>query len=194
LTGTITGPDGSPAGGVTVTVMQQWPSWAIRATTVTASDGTYDVTITPGTYRVRFFDGQARFERRWWNVQPTYKVAGELVVDWNVDAIANQQLSAIAGGAIRGAVTNETTGDPVTNARVQIFNADGYVAGATVNPFGHFNVWLPADTYWVRYVDPTRVLYSSWFGGVNDFPSAVPLVVTNAPVVADGTLGPWPTG
>jgi len=193
LKGTITAPDSSPAAGVTVTVMYQWPSWTVRATTVTALDGTYDVPVLPGTYRIRFFDGQGRFARRWWNAVSTYKVAGELAVDWNVDAIADQQLDAVEGGAIRGFVTDETTSDPVLTARVQIFNANGYVAGATVNAFGHFNVMLPAGSYWVRYVDSTRRLYSSWFGGAHDFPSAVPVVVGTTPVTADGTLGPWPT-
>jgi hypothetical protein len=193
IRGTVTGPGGVPAAGVTVTIMGTWPSWVIHRTLVTDAAGQFDATMNPGTYRVRFFDGQGRFTRRWWNAVSTYKVAGELPVDWNVDAVADQQLDAIEGGAIKGFVTNETTGNPVPTARVQIFNANGYVAGADVNAFGHFNVQLPPGSYWVRYVDRTRTLYSSWFGGANDFPSAVPVVVATTPVIADGTLGPWPT-
>jgi hypothetical protein len=190
LSGTVTDPSGSPAAGVTVTIMGTWPSWTIDRTLVTDAAGHFDATMNPGTYRVRFFDGLGRFTREWWHSKGSYHIADDVVVDWNASATADQQLTAADGGGLRGVVTDSVSGQALTAVVVQVFNTNGYVAGVHADGLGRYHVVVPSGSYWIRFVDLTHAHKSSWYGGP-DFPTAQMAQVTNTYATADGQMTLW---
>lgn len=83
VSGTVTGPDGAPAPGVTVRLYADGDGWLGSASTTTADDGTYRIDgVRPGTYRVAFAPppGSAAVGE-WYDDEPTRAAASPVEVE-----------------------------------------------------------------------------------------------------------------
>jgi 5-hydroxyisourate hydrolase-like protein (transthyretin family) len=172
---------GAPAEGVTVTLMKQWPSWEVAATTTTDAAGQFRFdALEPGSYRVRFFDGLGRYQRTWLGATTTYKTATPITVTVGNETLADQALPPVAG-MLTGRVTDQDTHAGLNGIRVLVFDATGYVAGATTGPAGHYTLHgLPPGTYWVRFIDPTPAGHQpAWYPGVPTYATATTGVLGN---------------
>lgn len=192
ITGTLTA-DTTPAAGVTVTLLADWPTWRTVATTTTGPDGTYTFPDLPwGRYKLRFFDGQGRYQRRWWNGQDTYQSGAVATLTAGGATTADDTLTP-AVAALTGHITDATTTNPIPGARVQLFTANGYLAGTTTSPDGtyRFNA-LPPGTYQIRALDPVPWAHrSAWYPGVPDHPSATTITITPGTTTTDLALPRW---
>jgi predicted acyl esterase/5-hydroxyisourate hydrolase-like protein (transthyretin family) len=158
VSGTVTEEgSGLPAVGVTVTLMNINPSWTIAATTVTDGSGHYSFDPVPdGSYQLRFFDGQGRYQRTWYSSKQSYLHADVVTVSGGVSLPANQALPAMPTGQISGRVQSASgAGRPGISVRIYR-ESDGYYAGGITGADGYFLLQgVPAGNYRVQFVDAT---------------------------------------
>jgi len=159
----------NPIAGITVTVMGPWPGWGFVRTTRTAADGSYVVAGLPaGTYRLRWFDGLGRFDRRWAGTSDTYRHGSDLVVVPGQQLAVDGVLHALSPGDLGGSVV-DGTGTRLGGIVVQVFLGDAYFGGTRTDGTGAWRMFgLPAGSYRVRYVDPTFVFATEWYDDVHE--------------------------
>ncbi|MBL4686996.1 MAG: carboxypeptidase regulatory-like domain-containing protein [Nannocystaceae bacterium] len=103
LHGTVEDIGGGPIAGVTVWLVPTMGNTGAAIATITADDGTYDVSLHPDRYTLLA-------------VHPVYVLEGrQTVVSGRA---AREDFVLVPGGAIEGVVTEVSTGDPVQGARV----------------------------------------------------------------------------
>lgn len=171
-------------GGVTVSLLEEHPSWRVVATTTTAADGSYRfVGVPAGSYRLRFFDGTGTWRRTWWSQRASYRTGDAVVVASGPATTAAQRLAPLATGAVTGRVT-DGSGAALPGIWVLVFStSDGYVGAASSGPAGGFTVRdLRPGSYVVQFVDPTRTVLARWFGGAVLAPRARVVDVQDDPV------------
>ncbi len=140
LNGTIAGlvydaQTGDPIAGATVEVVEA------NATVYTDENGTFQVTVLPGTYTLHVSaDG-------YYNETLTVDV-GE-----NETVIVQIPLQRMANGTIAGWVTDASTGDPIANATVWVYVNDQPVYAYT-NASGYYELEVPVGTYTVYAAKP----------------------------------------
>ncbi len=201
--GTVTAPGGGPAAGVTVSLLGRWPSWTVAATTTTDAAGHYSFpAVVPGTYRVRFFDGQGRYQRQWWSAADTYSTGGDVVVGLDASVAADATLVVRAGGAIEGHITDRPSTQALAGASVRVYSAAGFVVGATTNSWGGFRInGLAAGSYWIQVSDPSCPPFvvscavnghkSQWAPGTDRFGDATPITVGTTVMTVNVSLPRW---
>ena len=114
ISGTVTGPDGSPVAGVLVSAI----GLAFR-TAVTSADGSYQIHgLVAGSYTVQFDDFEGRYlteyhDDTYFEGSATLVVVGESEAVMGIDA----QLSA--GGSMSGTVA-DADGNPVEGISVSV--------------------------------------------------------------------------
>jgi hypothetical protein len=186
LAGTATDGTGTPMGGITVTVMREWPSWVVAGTVQTSADGTWRIDDLPvGRYRVRFRDLQERSGWLWSTTSPTYRAAADVVVQMAKTTTIDVALPALPDTVVAGRVTDAVTGLPIEGAHIAVFDASGFVLWATSGANGYYGIrGLPSKTYklWIR--GPNLAYVSEWF---DNQPTAA--VSNNVSVGVPGTAG-----
>jgi len=183
---------GIPAGGVVISVLDEWPSWVISASTLTAADGTWNVDgLAPGSYRVRFRDLAGTRPRQWWQGGATYASATPVALAAGEDIPLDADLGETPAVGIAGTVRNHT-GTPLPGVWVQVFTTTSYAAGAITDAGGLYRVdGLASGAYFVRFVDLTPgQSWSSWHPGVLLFQDATMVSVTAPGLPVDATLHP----
>lgn len=192
IAGVVTDDAGAPTEGVTVSVLETWPSWKVVQTTRTDAAGHYAfVGLPAGTYRIRFFDGQGRFARTWYGNGTTYRATGDVAVtDGPAGAVADQSLAPRPTGELTGHVQADVIGLGLGGIVVQAFTDQGLVAAAVTDPGGTYHLrGLDPGTYRVRFVDPTHTYRSEFHTDQPTPVTADPVVVSSTPVTIDEHLG-----
>ncbi|MBX0356899.1 carboxypeptidase regulatory-like domain-containing protein [Halobacillus sp. Nhm2S1] len=168
LQGTVTDIAGDPIPGAEVVVRQFTSTGPIIATAITETDGSYLVTsLPPGTFiLIAKADGYAQ-ETSSLILEP-----GSIVTE---DFVLSQQTSTL-----EGTVTGESTGDPIENALVQIFDANGVlIATAQTGADG---------TYRLDGLSPGE--YTASFSNPEYQPETIRFMTTpGQTVVVDAILG-----
>lgn len=110
------------------------------------SDGSYSVSVAPGTY-ILHFAGEGRVHSEFWDDARTKEEAAPLTVEpgQSLDGIDAQLASAtVISGVVRA------DGAPIGEAMIEVM-ADGLFVGMTLTrPDGAYEIVLPAGTYTVR--------------------------------------------
>jgi uncharacterized repeat protein (TIGR01451 family) len=192
ILGTATDAAGAAAPGVTVSLMADWPSWVVVATTTTDASGNFRFDgVAPGTYRLKFFDASGRWARTWYQSSPTYMTGVGVLVSAAADVAVSQHLTARTGGALKGHVQDAGTGAARQGIVVQVFGSSGYVGGGTTGAFGnfHFDDLVPG-TYRVRVVDPSHTYQTEWYEDAATAATSTPIVVNGAAVTISIAIAP----
>ncbi|HEV7710412.1 MAG TPA: carboxypeptidase regulatory-like domain-containing protein [Asanoa sp.] len=189
ISGHVTTAAGTPAGDVLVQAYDS-DSWAGRAFTTTAEDGSYRLDgLATGHYLVGFsgadradqyFDGKTEISE----ADPVSVTAGQTTT---VDE------DLLAAGFLTGRLT-DPTGAPLENSLVRIYRADDeYVADAVgTDSDGTFRVAVPTGSYFVSF-QPLEDLYQEQYVPGKVAPAAAQrFVVTEGQetTVNDSALAP----
>jgi 5-hydroxyisourate hydrolase-like protein (transthyretin family) len=187
ITGRVTAPGGTPLKDITIFVGNEDNSYQNYVTT--NATGVYTATALPsGSYRV-FFRPNSYIPETY-NNRPNY---------WDGDPIAVTAPNTVSGidaelapgGAVRGKVTDASSGDPVEGVFVEVLDANGQRAEtATTQADGTYETetTLPSGNYRVRFNADERFASCAYITSYyHDKPSegAANLVHVAAPVVTD---------
>jgi protocatechuate 3,4-dioxygenase beta subunit len=180
ITGTVTGPDRNPVGGVAVNAS----GTDAGGSATTAADGTYSVALnptsaTPGPVTVEFNqNGTSNLGTQWWNNKPSQATADPIAVQpgQTISGI-NAQLQANVG-SITGTVTGPS--GPIFSAQVKLFTPGGTTPIATATSLAAgggftFNQVAPG-TYQVEFAADGYA--AQWWNGAADQANATLVTVT----------------
>ncbi|HMQ24886.1 MAG TPA: carboxypeptidase regulatory-like domain-containing protein [Acidimicrobiales bacterium] len=171
--GTVTAAgSGKPIGGAFVAVLRT-TDFAIAGGTVADPGGNYVAEVPPGTYFVYVIDAEGRHTSGFFGTPTTRTVDA-------VGAVDTDPALARLRGAITGTITDQTSGDPLTDAWGLTLTTSGVPGTADpVDSAGQFTVpdLVPGDHY-VAYVDGTGQRTTEFFQDSPNVPDATPVPVT----------------
>ena len=168
ISGTLTGSDGAPIDGGSVTVYR--PDWSYVAGTASKADGTYHVVVDPGSYRV-YASGGAAYEPEYFDDATTLAAATAIEVDSITDRtdvnIVLQRRPSISG-----------TMTPCGYAQAVIPEVWWYLSGQTTcdGATGTFEIFVDPGSYLVFFSPYAPSFASEWWDGA-DQAGATPVVV-----------------
>lgn len=150
---------------------------ALTAQALTASNGTYQLAITPGTYRVLVFDPRFEYATSYWSSATSYETTSPVTV-------GGSDMISLDFGMRRGTrVTGTVTANGVPVEGAEVFALDGAgnrVAGGTMRG-GAFNLVVVPGTYDFFALDPASHHYPSAPKRLTIGSSAPPLAFTLTP-------------
>jgi neocarzinostatin family protein/carboxypeptidase family protein len=199
ITGTVTGPDGSPVAGAPVWAYAPSDGFVGSHRAVTASDGTYTITdlVTQTDYRVRFGPPTgSTLVPEWWN-DAVSRSRGETVVLSFGAPSATLDAQLAEGGGIAGTVT-DTGSAPLAGVKVYAYAPwDTWVGSyaATTGADGSYEidgVW-PSSDYRVRFVPASGSTFTpEWFDNQPTAATAARFEVTSGVIGTnvDASLAP----
>lgn len=134
--------------------------------------------LTPGAYKVGFYDPSGLHVTRWFDDQQTAASAAVVVVGstgitTDVDAV----MPSVT--AVSGTVRNEA-GQPIEGVCAYLFNTDGTYAGAgscSVADGRYVVSGIAAGSYRVAFYDPAGMHVTRWYDAAPDHASAADVVV-----------------
>ena len=187
ISGTVTGPGGTPLAGIEVTSQVFFAPhdhfhWVDFATT--AADGTYTVTAEPGEAVIGFSSSTGEYKAEYWDDQASEWTANEITVSAGQKVTGKDAVLARTAG-ISGTVTlpeGALRGDK----RVRIIDPEtGAVASrAAVAADGSYTAWgLEAGTYRVEFarVSGAAISAAEFFDGAAEAtPGAADLITLGA--------------
>ncbi len=191
LHGTVTGAGDVPLPGIEVRAYDAVYG-TLRATAVTAGDGTYAQPLPAGSYRLQFHDPSGTYADEFFDDVADWVSSSVAVVPESGDVQADATL-LLAHGGVAGTVTLAGSGAPLPGITVEVLNAVGWVlADAVTAPDGTFVVAdVPVGTVTVRYRDPSGTYATRYFDGADTRGAATPVTVTGgATATADQALAP----
>ena len=196
ITGTITGPDGSPVAGVQVFAQSQegnggFVNGGDEVGTSTA-DGTYSIAVTTGTYTVEAVDSSDTFVPTYYSTAGTGGAAitpvsaARLDVNANVSGINIQFAPARhISGTVRAAVGGQWQFMNIFACSTGVTPGTCYFGGTQAD--GTFRIAVPTGTYLLSFVDFVGGVLSGYWsshGLVATSARATKLDVTAADVSA----------
>lgn len=184
ISGSVRTQSNLPLASVDLDVFDALGNYVSYADAMTAADGTYTLNaVEPGDYYVQADPTAAQGY-----VDAFYPGQIDMVLATLVHVTAGTPVAGIdiplqAGGTISGRVTKASSGLPIANLRVSVFNAQGTIVsayGGSTAADGTFLVGaMPAGTYFIRSAgDPVQGLAFEFYGGVYRFSQATALQVT----------------
>lgn len=152
----------------------------LRATTRTASDGTYTLVVPPGEYKLAAFDESLRFATEFYGGTRTFRGAGALPAVQEITA-ASLDFRLDAGLRVSGTVREGTM--PVAGITVAAFDPSGeFIASGTTNAAGQYALVVAPGEYRLVAFDP-ELRYAVAFESGTSFDAAPPRTVGAAVTV-----------
>ena len=127
----------------------------VRGTTTDAS-GNYSLDVSPGEYRLAFFDPSGTSDLEWFEDQPYDGLASASTVTAPSSGV-NATLVR-SRGVVSGSVRSAGSGSAIGGAWVVAFDLGGQLVAGTTSKSssgGYDLTGLPAGTYRIVFVDPT---------------------------------------
>jgi hypothetical protein len=162
ISGTVTGPSGTPLADIELTTNWEWPwTW-----TVTGSDGTYSLAVPAGSYTVTIYDPSGTYVGGCYDSSSSSGFSDQGAC--TPVSVTNQDVSGIdvtmpLALHITGTVTGPD-GAPLANISVGAQEGN-YNANASTGSDGTYSLAVPAGSYTVWFNDPNanyvRGCYSS---------------------------------
>ena len=190
--GTVTAEQGGqPLSGVNVYVYSD-NGYSSVASGYSGQDGTYTTSaLPPGDYKVRFSAPyQSAYLGEWFDNKQSFDT-GTPVGITTADATANASLAL--GSRIKGTVTAEPGGQPLSGANIYVYsgNQSSAVGYAYTGQDGSFATeGLPPGDYKVRFNAPYQSAYlGEWYDNKQTFESATPVKITTPGTDATANAG-----
>ena len=194
ITGTVRGPGGIPAAGVTVQAFLPGVFFFPGATAVTPSDGTYTLSgLGQASYEVVFRPSVGSpLRSEWFDGSTSRSGATPVAVSESTASVADADL--VSSGSLSGTVTGPT-GAPLGGVRVVLFGPTDTWAGSyeavTASDGTYLLPALAPASYRVRFVPPSSSgLAAQWYGNTPDR-GASPLVAVTGGGGATGIDATW---
>jgi hypothetical protein len=201
ISGTVTGPDGTPLAQITVYAGQIDTSiHSYNVDAKTASDGTYSMAVPAGSYSVAFTDSGRNYLTGYYS-STGFTAFGDSATPVTVGEsdVTGIDVQMETGYLISGKIT-VTGAAPLANVNVVAYSpAHSYEARATTATDGTYSITVQASDYTVAYDSGGRYLdgwYSSSASGqfTSDQGSATLVTVTTSNVTGiDVVLPPGAT-
>ena len=180
ISGTVTGPGGTPLEDICVAVSDS--DFDNFGAAETVANGTYTVVLpADADYRVGFADCNALYNvvDEYWNDEPTISTADPVAVS-NDNTTENVNAELAAGSTMSGTVTgpgNVPLADICVEADNEDFESGGFAETAANGTYAITG--LPADTYKVGFSDCNDVhnVAAEYYNDKPDFDSANPVVL-----------------
>jgi hypothetical protein len=144
-----------------------------RASTRAAANGSYQLTLPPGTYKLIAFDEAGKYVAQFYAQQPTFAQAT------TVAAVAGQTTGGIditlqPGVKVSGVVLDRNGGAPLAGKRVELYSATtGQLIASTSTGFGgEFAVTVAPGRYKLVAYDPAGFYTSSFYNDAVSYESA----------------------
>lgn len=163
---------GDPLAGVTVAALPAPSYSAVASSTTTNADGEYDLSLTAGTYHLRYAKGG--FETAFYDGATTVAVVvdgdGDISVDGEPvedNALGDMALTSTTNHTVTGSVRNASSA-ALAGITVDVFTSGGDEApvdSATTNGSGAYTLDVPTGVYWVHFTDPAQDYLATWYGG-----------------------------
>ena len=177
-----------PMANAWVIVIDEHGTYAGGATT--DSDGSFEIFLGPGTYRVEFTGtsnyfgfGGTRYVGEWFDNAATAESAAPIVLTDSSGAVRADAALA-PRQRITGRLTDAGTGEGLAGKSVNVYAAGGgYVAGSLTNLVGDYEVWVAPGSYRVEFPSGSTQLgtppyLGEWFDDARTFESSDIVVVT----------------
>ncbi|HEX9986134.1 MAG TPA: carboxypeptidase regulatory-like domain-containing protein [Thermoanaerobaculia bacterium] len=153
---------GSGVALFSVTVTAYDAAGHVAATTLTASNGTYELFLPAGSYRLVFEDRTGTFASEYYAGAESFDTSTRLAVAAD-ETLANVDAALQRAARIFGTVRAADTGAGLASIVVAAYNASGTVrAFTTTDATGTYILTVPAGSYRVGAYD-TNVVYASQF-------------------------------
>lgn len=181
----------SLAGLPGMTVNVRLADGTLVSSTSTIAGGAWSITgIADGTYRVEFVDPNGTHINEWWNNQATLAASTPVAIAAGTVA-SNINAALVPVGVLRGTITDQTTGLPLSGMRVDIYRANGTLVATTFSDGS--GLWvvggLQTFKYVIRYSDPTLVHATEyWNNGTSFYNAKIIALTAGTTYVADSAL------
>jgi len=149
---------------------------------VTGVDGTYSLTsLTPGTYKLEFYDSSGVYVSEFYNAQPTLAKATSVAV--RAGATTGDINGTLdVGGRISGTVTSAADKSPVAGAWVNVYQLVGsswlWINGGEAADNGQYAVGgLRTGVCKVEFLDESGALAWEFYDGKSTLAKATPVSV-----------------
>jgi len=188
VSGTVTG-NGQPVSGINVTAYQLSSDssyWEPAQSSVTASDGSYAVSLLSGTYRVGFIDPQGPYGSVFFDGAEHLDQANDVVV--GSDDVANINAQMILSHPITGTVSVDGVDMPnvAVTAWRQVPGGSGSTWDAvkftTSRSDGTYTLYVPDGTYRVGFATWQGRWPPIYYDGASSVERATDIVVAGAGV------------
>ena len=162
------------------------------AGTLTKADGTYEVVLGNGPYRMRFDATGSGYVAQWFSGASLFTGASDVTVQ--SANLVGIDLTLLAGFHIRGRLTN-SAGTAASGVSVNAYQGGAagcctWVAGTTTDANGDYDLVVAAGTYRLWFFPRSGPLLDQWFSGAASFGAAADVTVGPDQLGKDGTLGP----
>jgi 5-hydroxyisourate hydrolase-like protein (transthyretin family) len=191
ISGTVTGSNGLPISGASVTIYDTAGN-VVGNGTSTDVDGSYlTAALLPGSYKVGFSTVAGNLAFQYFNAKPTLASANAVGVGAGATT-ANINAALAAGGTVTGTVSDATSHAPLAGVQVQLLDATGNVlAGANTRANGTYTMTgIPTGSYHVKFLAnglalPGGALYADQY-----FSNKVTLATSDAVGITAGANTP----
>ncbi len=188
LTGTVTDTtSGQPLAGVWAVALRA-ADYSFARAEMTSNDGTYDLPLDPGGYKLEFIDPTWRHAMEWHHDHPYTAIGAADTI--TAPAVVDADLAPTTG-SISGTVTDDPTGDPIAGVWVIALTAAGHIAGGAVTaPDGTYTIdALPPAAYRVTFADPNHGHTQQYWDDKPDYPTSDPITIApGTTTTADAAL------
>ena len=159
----------------------------LHATAFTGADGTYELLVAPGTYKLVVFDSEMVYATRFLGGARDFASASAVGVATG-QTLRGFDFSIITGGRVTGTVRDGS--EPRAGITVAAYDAAGtLMASAVTNAAGSYALVLPPGDYRIVAFDQDLRYAASYDGGVNSFDETLPRTVNaDATIVIDIAL------
>ncbi|MGD9099759.1 MAG: carboxypeptidase regulatory-like domain-containing protein, partial [Anaerolineae bacterium] len=180
ISGVVTAEDsGLPLSDVDVNLYEASTGNFIKDETTNAS-GVYRLgSLTTGSYKLSFRDGNEVYILEYYDDKPDKDSADPITVTAGMTTTINAQLSL--GGAIDGTVTAEDGGAPLNNIGVEVYDVStgDYAGYGNTNASGAYRIGsLASGNYRVVFYDPADVYLTEYYDDKFNSNDADPVPVT----------------
>jgi 5-hydroxyisourate hydrolase-like protein (transthyretin family) len=180
ITGTVTAEgSGAPLNNIGVTAYDAVTGNYVASANTNAS-GIYRIGgLAPANYKLRFQDNTGTYLTEWHNNKPNQASADPINVSAGVTRTVNAQLAL--AGVLRGTVTAEGSGTPLSNINVRAYDAStgSQVGNNTTDASGIYRIGgLSPGTYKLRFQDNNGVYLTEYHNNKPDLDSADPVAVS----------------
>jgi 5-hydroxyisourate hydrolase-like protein (transthyretin family) len=149
----------------------------------TRADGTYDLILANGTYRLRFQASSGAYLAAWFDNAPPNKSLFSDATDVVVSGtnVAAVDVTLASGFHIRGRLTS-TTGTPAVGISVNAYQGGTaacctWVVGTVTDANGDYDLIVAAGTYRIWFYPTSGTWVSQWFSGAATHATATDITV-----------------